>query len=94
MSNNVEASNPKKLSEKMIDSNDRLTSTYENAKLKGQTPQQVLDTVSYDLDIQPGSEEFKKLKEMIKKDAKLVDGEYKFEQQSASNPRKLSEKMK
>lgn len=94
MSNNVEASNPRKLSEKMIDSNDRLTSTYENAKSKGQTPQQVLDTVSYDLDIQPGSEEFKKLKNMIRKDAKLVDGEYKFEQQSASNPRKLSEKVK
>ena len=94
MSNNVEASNPKKLSEKMIDSNDRLASTYENAKSKGQTPQQVLDTVSYDLDIQPGSEEFKKLKDMIKKDSKLIDGEYKFEQQSVSNPRKLSEKIK
>ena len=37
----------------------------DNAKRNGQSPQQVLDSVSYDMDIEKGSEEYNRLKDLV-----------------------------
>lgn len=52
----------------------------QNARKNGQTPQQVLDSVSYDMDIEPGSEEFKTLKSYVMHDTRLNKdtGEYEY----------------
>ena len=46
----------------------KLAAMIKNAKNNGQSAQQALDSVSYDADLEPGSDEFNKLKDMVKKE--------------------------
>lgn len=52
---------------------DELDKMIKNAKNNGQSAQQALDTVSYDADIEPGTEEFNNLKEKVKKEFGLEE---------------------
>ena len=68
-----------------------ITRAIENARKNGQDPQTVLDTVSYDFDIEPGSEEYNKLKEEVLRDAKLnkQTGKYEFNKYNIGSNKEL-----
>ena len=52
----------------------------QKARENGQSPQQIMDTVSYDMDIEPGSEEFNTLKSYVMYDTRMnkETGEYEY----------------
>ena len=54
---------------------DKMKELVANARKNGQSAQQALDTVSYDLGIEPGTEEFNKLKEIVKDSEKPLSEE-------------------
>jgi len=60
---------------KKVGRSSQMISLVDNAKANGQSPQQVLDSVSYDMDIEPGSEEFKELKDIVMRETNK-QGEY------------------
>ena len=64
----------------------------ENAKRNGQTPQQVLDSVAYDMDISPDSEEYKNLKDIVMRDTRLnkESGAYEYNKYNIGSNKLLS----
>lgn len=64
----------------------------ENAKRNGQTPQQVLDSVAYDMDINPDSEEYKNLKDIVMRDTRLnkESGAYEYNKYNIGSNKLLS----
>lgn len=69
---------------------EKMQQLVENAKKNGQTPQQVLDSVSYDLDIEPGSNEFKTLRDYVMKDATLNKETGSYEYNAKNNQSQIN----
>ena len=65
----------------------------QNARKKGQSPQQVLDSVAYDMDIKPNTEEYEELKEYAMFDSRLnkETGQYEYNKYNVGSDKQLTD---
>lgn len=65
----------------------------QNAREKGQSPQQVLDSVAYDMGIEPNTDEYEELKEYALHDSRLnkETGQYEYNKYNTGSNKQLSD---
>lgn len=64
---------------RMVGLESQMHSLVDNARKNGQSPQQVLDSVAYDMNIEPGTEEFNRLKNIVMYDTRMNKDTGKYE---------------
>lgn len=77
---------------RMVGLESQMHSKIDNARKNGQSPQQVLDSVAYDMDIQPGTEEYDRLKTLVMYDTRMNKdtGQYEYNKYSFGSNKQVS----
>jgi len=77
---------------RMVGLESQMHSKIDNAKKNGQSPQQVLDSVAYDMDLQPGTEEYDRLKNLVMYDTRLNKdtGSYEYNKYNIGSNKQVS----
>lgn len=77
---------------RMVGLESQMHSKIDNARKNGQSPQQVLDSVAYDMDIQPGTEEYDRLKTLVMYDTRLNKdtGSYEYNKYNSGSNKQVT----